>query len=33
MGKLLEAIWLKKLSKSWVNIVSDEVVYQEKVSK
>jgi len=34
MGKSTEDIfWLKEFSKSWVHIVSDEVVYQEQVSK
>ena len=34
MDKSTEAIfWLKEFSKSWVHIISDEVVYQEQVSK
>ena len=34
MDKSTEAIfWLKEFSKSWVYIISDEVVYQEQVSK
>lgn len=34
MDKSTEAIfWLKEFSKSWVNIISDEVVYQEQVSE